>query len=160
LVSTKDTPSGRAGKLDASDSLDVGLGLSGGGALMRSMALFELSYRQNEWLSQRQSVIASNIANLNTPGFKAKDLVAFDAVMQSEGSLPLVATDVAHMTPVETSLPSFAGQNVHEAVVLHAGNDVSLEQEFLKAGEVMRSYSVNTQIIKAFNRMLLLSTKA
>jgi flagellar basal-body rod protein FlgB len=127
---------------------------------MRGMALFELAHRHNEWLSQRQSVIASNISNLNTPGFKSKDLVAFDSVMRSEGSLALVATDPAHMTPLEASLPALAGQRTHQSVVLHAGNDVSLEQEFMKAGEVMRSYSVNTQIIKAFNRMLLLSTKA
>ncbi|HPG88786.1 MAG TPA: flagellar basal body protein, partial [Hyphomicrobium sp.] len=61
---------------------------------MQSMALFNLAMRQNEWLSQRQSVLANNIANANTPGFKARDIEKFDAVM--DGMSSLAATNPSH----------------------------------------------------------------
>ena len=43
--------------------------------------------------------------------------------------------------------------------VTHSGNSVSLEQEMIKAGEVNRTYSLNTSIVKAFNQMLMASIK-
>ncbi len=36
---------------------------------------------------------------------------------------------------------------------------VSLEQEMMKAGDVNRSFSLNTSIVKAFNAMLTQSVK-
>lgn len=125
---------------------------------MQSMALFNLASRQNEWLSQRQSVIAGNIANANTPGFKARDVSKFEAVM--DAAAPLESTNSMHFggsgaasAPADVR-PSNTGE------VLQSGNNVSLEQEFLKTGEVMRSFTLNTQIVKAFNRMLFSATKA
>ena len=41
-----------------------------------------------------------------------------------------------------------------------SGNDVNLEQEFLKSNDVMRSYTMNTQLMKSFDRMLQSVTKS
>ena len=41
-----------------------------------------------------------------------------------------------------------------------SGNTVSLENEMIKAGEVGRDYSLNTNIVKAFHAMLMQSVKA
>ena len=62
---------------------------------MQPMQLFDLAFRQNEWLAQRQSVISSNIANANTPGYKAKDVESFDDAMSK--SVPMAATDPQHL---------------------------------------------------------------
>ena len=40
-----------------------------------------------------------------------------------------------------------------------SGNAVTLEAELLKAGEVGRTYSLNTAIVKAFHRMLMTTVK-
>lgn len=122
---------------------------------MQPMQLFDLAFRQNEWLAQRQSVISSNVANANTPGYKAKDLQSFDNVMQQ--SLSMTATDPQHLSSGINALRQQSGFN--EAEVLASGNDVNLEQEFLKSGEVMRNYTMNTQIMKTFDRMLQSVTK-
>ena len=48
---------------------------------------------------QRASVLAANLANADTPNFKARD-IDFDAVLRQEqfaGALPLVATAPAHL---------------------------------------------------------------
>ena len=48
---------------------------------MQPIQLFDLASRQAEWLTIRQQVVAGNIANANTPKFRAKDVTPFDAVL-------------------------------------------------------------------------------
>jgi flagellar basal-body rod protein FlgB len=36
---------------------------------MQPIQLFELTSKQAHWLTVRQSVVAGNIANVNTPGY-------------------------------------------------------------------------------------------
>lgn len=125
---------------------------------MQSMALFNLAMRQNEWLSQRQSVIAGNIANANTPGYKARDVEKFDAVM--DGMSALSTTNAGHFGGSDIRTGSIASGATKSGEVLQSGNDVNLEQEFLKTGEVMKAFTFNNQIVKAFNRMFFTATKA
>ena len=129
---------------------------------MQAPLLFDLAFRQNDWLAERQSVIASNIANANTPGYKSKDLVSFEHVME-EGrfgpDLKLATTHPAHLSQSRTGDAAFSIVEPKKTDRLHSGNDVNVEQEFFKSGEVMRNYSLNSQIIKAFHRMQLASTK-
>jgi flagellar basal-body rod protein FlgB len=125
---------------------------------MQPLQLFDLAYRQNEWLAQRQSVIAANIANANTPGYKAKDVESFDDVMRK--SLQMSVTNAEHMRPPDEGTTLDQDNDSTHAEVLVSGNDVSLEDEFLKSGDVMRSYTMNTQIMKTFTRMLQSVTKS
>jgi flagellar basal-body rod protein FlgB len=124
---------------------------------MQPMQLFNLAFRQNEWLAQRQSVISSNIANANTPGYKAKDVESFQDVMSR--SVRMAVTDTQHMAPADSGNLRQQENGFGEAEVLVSGNDVNLEQEFLKSNEVMRSYTMNTQIMRTFDRMLQSVTK-
>jgi flagellar basal-body rod protein FlgB len=54
---------------------------------------------------ERVGVLASNIANADTPNYKARDL-DFAAVLAGEqsGALPLAATRAGHLPAVETSV--------------------------------------------------------
>lgn len=126
---------------------------------MPTLTLFDLASRHSQWLTDRQSIIARNVANANTPGFKVQDVDDFKLAMDASNDA-LIRTQANHMA--SPNAPVMAG--FHRASsggsVLHSGNDVSLEQEFLKAGDVMRSFALDNQIVKAFNRMLLTSTKA
>ncbi len=124
---------------------------------MEPMQLFDLAFRQNEWLAQRQSVISSNVANANTPGYKSRDVESFDSVMRS--SVPMAATDPEHFSSPNTDAVRNQESGDGEAGVLVSGNDVNLEQEFLKSNDVMRKYTLNTQIMKTFDRMLQSVTK-
>lgn len=125
---------------------------------MQPMQLFNLAFRQNEWLAQRQSVISSNIANANTPGYKAKDVESFDDVMRK--SVPMAVTDPRHLASADIGTVRQQEDGSGEAEVLVSGNDVNLEQEFLNSNDVMRSYTMNTQIMRTFDRMLQSVTKA
>jgi flagellar basal-body rod protein FlgB len=116
--------------------------------------LFDLASRQTQWLSVRQSTISGNIANANTPGYKARDVEPFADVFDKT-KLTMTGTHSSHI--------SFDGRHVEGTKVkksdtwdtVYSGNSVSLEQELAKSGEVNRQHSLNTSIVRSFHRMLM-----
>jgi flagellar basal-body rod protein FlgB len=85
--------------------------------------------------SQRTSVLANNIANADTPNYKAQDLDFRTLLAQSGGaggSLPLTSTSAAHLTGTSAA-PAGGGTGLKYRVPLAPsldGNtvDVQLEQ--------------------------------
>ena len=125
---------------------------------MTAIHLFDAVSRSNRWLSVRQSTIASNIANANTPGYKALDVEPFEKVLETT-RLTMQATQPGHMTDAGARAPAVAASKSEPWETSHSGNSVSLEQELINAGDVNRAYRLNTGIAKAFHRMLLASAK-
>ena len=125
---------------------------------MGPVQLFDLASQQARWLSARQVAVAENIANANTPGYKAVDVPPFEAVLD-ETNLTMTATNPLHIG-VDPMAPEAVP--VNEAPtweVTLSGNSVSLEQELLKSGEVGTANSLNRAIVKVFNQMLMTSLK-
>ncbi|MCI4678820.1 flagellar basal body rod protein FlgB [Rhodoblastus acidophilus] len=125
---------------------------------MQTLALFSLATQQANWLDARQATIASNVANANTPDYEARDLAPFAAVL-SHMQLSMAATEPGHIQPVAD-----AGQRVKVKRddawdVVYSGNSVNLEQEMMKAGEVSRAHSLNVNIIRSFQQMLMNAVK-
>ncbi|NJM35716.1 MAG: flagellar basal body rod protein FlgB [Rhodomicrobium sp.] len=126
---------------------------------MRPIHLFELAAQSNSWLSSRQTQIAGNVANVNTPGYRALDLEPFEEVMAAT-RLQMSATRRGHMTPDQAAVTgSTETRNEDSWEVFHSGSNVSLEQEMLKAGEVRRNYALNSNILRSFHRMLIASAR-
>jgi flagellar basal-body rod protein FlgB len=87
-----------------------------------------------QYRDQRHDVIAANIANANTPGYRAFDLVLSDA-LGGGAPLALTRTDPRHIAP-EGRSTSFGGQTVaSNAPPRLDGNNVSLDSEFIKLTE-------------------------
>lgn len=127
---------------------------------MQPIHLFQLASQHNHWLATRQTLTAGNIANANTPGYRAQDLEPFDRVLE-QTRLGMAATEAGHIKPdpvSTTASTEVEGEKSWE--VYHSGGNVSVEQELLKASEVSRSYSLNVNVVKAFHRMLISSTRA
>ena len=125
---------------------------------MDQVYLFGLASRRAEWLTNRQAIVAENIANVNTPAFKAKDIQGFSDVLEST-QLAMAGTDPMHMADASGRSVAVEAEDEASWGVVHSGNSVSLEQEMLKAGEVSGQYSLNTSVVKAFHRFLLTATK-
>ena len=121
---------------------------------MQPIQLFELASRQAEWLQTRQTVVSSNIANANTPAYKAKDVAPFDQVLDKT-QLPMAATNPMHFfdSPGDTYVVE-SGVDKGATSQL-SGNSVDLSGELEKEGMVKRDYDLNTGIVKAFNKMML-----
>jgi flagellar basal-body rod protein FlgB len=120
--------------------------------------LFELASSQARYLELRQSTIATNVANANTPGFKARDVEPFNKVLDST-PVRLATTSPSHLqlSPAESDTRATAKKDSWD--VVHSGNSVSLEQEMIKGSDVSRDYSMNSAIVRSFHRMLLSSAK-
>jgi flagellar basal-body rod protein FlgB len=125
---------------------------------MTSVNLFSLISQHNRWLATRQATIAGNIANANTPGYKALDVEAFDAAM-NQARLAMTTTSTMHMTSANTEAPAVDVRREEPWEITRSGNGVSLEQELMKAGEAGRAFRLNTGVLKAFHRMMLASMK-
>jgi flagellar basal-body rod protein FlgB len=125
---------------------------------MNSTDLFDVAMRQNRWLSQRLSVVAGNVANANTPDFKARDVVPFAATLSAMDS-SLRTTSKNHMTTGGAKASAIAVEEVEAMEVHHSGNSVNLDLEFLKAGDINRSIGFNVGAMKAFQRMLATSSR-
>ena len=127
---------------------------------MQAIHLFDITSQHNQWLAARQSVIASNVANANTPGYLAADLRPFAEIMAAT-KLEMAATAKGHLLP-DSPLSAASAEKRPGSTwdIVHSGNSVSMEKELMKVSEVSGTYSLNTSIIKAFQRMMLTSSRA
>jgi flagellar basal-body rod protein FlgB len=126
---------------------------------MDSVNFFSVASQHNRWLSVRQSVTAQNIANANTPGYKAVDIQPFEAVLNATG-IEMTATKATHMKP-QTGAGSDADPSEQRPTwdVVHSGNSVTLEEQLMRSSEITGAYNRNTSIMKTLHRMYLASTR-
>jgi flagellar basal-body rod protein FlgB len=78
----------------------------------------------------REAVIAGNVANADTPGYRRRDL-AFEGVL-GEAQASLVRTHAQHL-PVESTDPENARVEMGPRGTRPDGNGVDLDQELLTA---------------------------
>lgn len=120
--------------------------------------LMDLAARHAQWASTRQTTVASNIANVNTPGYEAVDIVPFSDVLDKT-ALVMAQTQSGHM--------SFDGSQSGDTKVnrdgtwdvTHSGNSVSLDKEMLKAADISAAFAFDNNVIRSFHRMLLSTAK-
>ena len=127
---------------------------------MDPVFLTDLASRKSAYLAAREATLAGNIANQNTPGYRAKDLVPFtDVLAQTE--LRLASTDAGHL-PAQDGAGSVAFRNTEQDggfEVTETGNSVGVEQQMMKTGEINREYALTTNIVKSFHAMLMASLR-
>ncbi|AHG44079.1 flagellar basal body rod protein FlgB [Rhizobium leguminosarum bv. trifolii CB782] len=129
---------------------------------MQPIQLFDLASRQAEWLTIRQQVVAGNIANANTPKFRAKDVTPFDAVLD-KSDITMARTNPAHLSGNDFS--TSGDIDVKDAAldqeigVQESGNTVGLAEELSKSGDIKRQYDLNTSLVSSFNRMMLMTVR-
>ena len=120
---------------------------------MADIYINSLSADSAKWLSVRQSLIAGNIANANTPGFKALDVKDMDVSVQRFSAL--LATNDKHISSSSASAGGVAIKNGTPWETYLSGGNVSLPQEMLKANEVSSAFQLNTSVMKSFHRMVI-----
>lgn len=126
---------------------------------MEPVNLFKLASAHNTWLSERQLTIAANIANVDTPNYRAQDVAPFVAQMDLTRS-GMVTSHERHMAASGLATGAVIERRPEiDALAKHGGNTVSLERELLKAQSVRKSFAMNAAIIKAFHGLVLASAK-
>ncbi len=125
---------------------------------MGPVYLLDLASSHERWLSLRQASVSANVANANTPGYRAQDIEPFNKILEAK-VVPVSVTSPMHIT-TGSRVEAQAMRKEKTWETVHSGNSVSLEQEMLKAGDINRDYSLNTAIVKSFHRMFMTSMKA
>jgi len=119
---------------------------------------FAVASRHAEWVAERRTVAATNIANANTPRYKAQAVGSFaDELSRIEsGSGGWFSTAGAG------GAGAGADRNGEErgSPAYHSGNNVSLDNELMTAGAVARDQMLNAGLTKAFNRLITLSARS
>jgi len=126
---------------------------------MEPVNLFDLAAQQSRWLAVRQSAVAGNVANVNTPGYGAVDVEPFEKVLDKTG-VTMAATQAGHLTDHASEAGFAVREEARNPSLLPSENSVVLENELLKAGEIRRQFELNTAIVKAFHRMLMMTSKS
>lgn len=121
--------------------------------------LFNLASQHARHLATRQATIAGNVANANTPGYKARDVVPFAQVLARTG-LDMASTASTHLEAQGSRIPVQEAKSTGGWEVLESSSTVSLEQEMLKAGTVSREHNLDTAVVKSFHRMLMAAVRS
>jgi flagellar basal-body rod protein FlgB len=110
------------------------------------IALFDLADKRLAWADQRQAVLAQNIANADTPGWRPRDLQPFDALLKGTG-VALAQTDPKH----------FAGAGAASAGIIEVsgerapdGNGVALDKELSKVADTDAAHQLVTELYKKY----------
>lgn len=108
---------------------------------MRS-APTDLAERRLAWLDARQRVLAQNIAQADTPGYRPRDLRPFaEMVAGSAGTVAMARTDPRHLGQAGGRDPrAVPDRRLMDQSV--NGNGVSLDQQALKVAETDTAHAL------------------
>ncbi|MDE3017155.1 MAG: flagellar basal body rod protein FlgB [Pseudomonadota bacterium] len=109
-----------------------------------NLSLFGVMKAKMNYLSERQGVLAENIANADTPGYKAKDVTAPDfkkLVGAASQQLQMTMTNPMDMKGTAPSMGAYAVVERGATDELNPnGNNVAIEEEMAKAGKNQMEY--------------------
>jgi flagellar basal-body rod protein FlgB len=101
-----------------------------------------------EWHQERQKVLAENVANSDTPGFRPRDLSQpkFDNAEVAMSSVGLTLTASHHIAGVGGQPSKFRTDGKTHSEVRPGGNAVSLEEEMMKVASNQMDYQAATAL--------------
>jgi flagellar basal-body rod protein FlgB len=111
--------------------------------------LFDLAEQRLAWTDRRQAVLAQNIANADTPGYRPRDLTPFAAALAGTDVIAPVRTQPNHMSGV-------AGDGAQSVTqprpAAHApdGNSVMLDDQLTKVADTETIHAMVTTIYKKY----------
>lgn len=116
--------------------------------MFERIEMMRMARAMGHHVAQRQIVTARNIANADTPGYRAADLPAF-ADSYRDGPAPAMRTTRAgHLPP-----PAWADGAIRpitvEGQASPNGNSVSLEAEMVRAAELKRQHDMAIGIYRS-----------
>ena len=121
------------------------------------ISFFRLASERLEWLSSRQKVIAENIANGDTPGYRARDVAPFESYVQAASAAADGTADGTGAQPFGARLPVETVDAPDSWSGDLSGNTVVLEQQTVKAGETAVQYRLAANLYRKANELLTLA---
>jgi flagellar basal-body rod protein FlgB len=123
--------------------------------------LFDIIGKRMDWLSQRQRVLAGNIANSDTPEYVPLDVKdnLFKRILRRQ--LPPVKPVATHDEHMQGTLvrdgPSDVARQKETYETSPAGNAVILEEQLIKVAETQANYQTMTNLYRKHMDLLRLA---
>jgi flagellar basal-body rod protein FlgB len=115
-----------------------------------------LAARRLAWLDQRQSVLAQNVANADTPDYRPHDLTPFARVLAQAAPPAMARTAPGHLAGGRGgALGDKEDRSVAEAVP--DGNAVSLDREAMRIAETDTAHALAMAVHRSFMGMFRLA---
>ncbi|MBW8733121.1 MAG: flagellar basal body rod protein FlgB [Asticcacaulis sp.] len=130
------------------------------------ISLLDALHSRMGWLSSRQKIVAENVANASTPGFKPHDLQAqdFGTLMaggaNADGQIGMMVTNAMHIQ-MQNPLPAGAREiTTADSETTMDGNSVVLEEQMLKMSESRQQFEAAVGFYEKSLSMLRMAAKA
>jgi flagellar basal-body rod protein FlgB len=120
------------------------------------LPLIEMLKTRMHFHQARQKVLAENVANSDTPGFKPQDIrePTFDRGGRPVGgSLGVARTDPGHLA-LTAARPGIDEKNAKRFETRPSGNSVNLEDEMLKVAQNQSDYQLAASLYQKSMQML------
>jgi len=124
---------------------------------LASIGLFRLAAKRLDYLGTRHRVIAENVANADTPGFRARDLKPFDfqaAMDRAGGQVVAARTSPLHQAGLVPARPFAEDRRAEPYEAAPDGNAVVLEEQMMKAAEVRSAHDLATGLFQKHVSMI------
>ncbi|MAP95435.1 MAG: flagellar biosynthesis protein FlgB [Ponticaulis sp.] len=131
------------------------------------LSVFQALNARLNMLETRQSTVAENVANANTPRFVPKDvdMASFDKAIgqfssPSVGRTNLAVTQSGHIPGKPVSTPNFSTVSVPDSEVTMDGNAVVVEEQMLRLNQVKTDFDTALGLYQKGLSMIRLAAKA
>ena len=108
--------------------------------MLETLNLTRMAEALAEHASSRMGLVARNVAQADTPGYRAMDLPDFAQVYDAGGQGGMRATRSGHITSAPSTAQAIAQPAAGEAQP--NGNTVSLEREMVKSASVRQEHDM------------------
>ncbi len=117
--------------------------------MLNDISVLGMIQRGMSWMSRNHDVVASNIANADTPDFEAKELkpLNFGTIQREQiGGVAMARTTPAHMVGIKS--PSFGNVRVDRDTyeISSTGNSVNLAEQGVKIARNAMDYQLATSL--------------
>jgi flagellar basal-body rod protein FlgB len=92
------------------------------------------------WHAARQTLLAQNVANADTPGFAPRDLKPFDVRPAGRALAGPVRTELGHLAASSEAGADFRSEPARRFETTASGNAVNLEEEMTKIAANQMDY--------------------
>ena len=122
--------------------------------------IFDLLAQKMSYLNQKQGVLAENIANVDTPGYRELELKPFSfADAMKKADMGMTVTDARHIVPA-----AMAGVNAKTSVakgneVQPNGNSVNLEGQMMEVSKTAADYQTVVAIYHKMTGLFKIAAK-
>ena len=115
---------------------------------LTKIPLFQLITKRMAWLGDRQKVLSENLANTDTPDYKARDMKAFDfrSFMKDTSTVKIEKTNDKHLGPASGEQRFKVDLDRKPFENTPSQNKVVLEEQLMKMAETQADYQMTTNL--------------